>query len=143
MDFVVHNENSLEEIAGIVLSSYPDNRIFAIDGDMGAGKTTLIKYFCDVLKVEDSVASPTFAIVYEYRRRTGDPVFHFDFYRIKSLAEALDIGTDEYLYSGEYCFIEWPEKITELLPSGYVYIKIVKGKKESERLIDTSIVLPK
>jgi tRNA threonylcarbamoyladenosine biosynthesis protein TsaE len=86
--------------------------------------------------VVDSVASPTFAIVYEYKRKNGLAVFHFDFYRIKNLAEAMDIGTEEYFYSGDYCFIEWPEEITELLPAGHVYIKLEKGQKDTQRSIE-------
>jgi tRNA threonylcarbamoyladenosine biosynthesis protein TsaE len=135
MKFEVNNESSLPEVVKKILAAFPENRIFAIDGEMGAGKTTIIKYFCKALEVEDSVASPTFAIVYEYSRKTGDTVFHFDFYRIKNLAEAMDIGTEEYLYSGEYCFIEWPGEIEELLPPGHVYIKLEKGNEDSQRII--------
>lgn len=91
---------------------------------MGVGKTTLIKELCAVLGVEDNVCSPTFAIVNEYCARNGEPVYHFDFYRLKTLAEAYDIGYEEYFYSGCYCFTEWTEKIEELLPDRYVRVEI-------------------
>lgn len=94
---------------------------------MGVGKTTLIKEICLQLGVADNVCSPTFAIVNEYRTATGDPVYHFDFYRMKSLDEAYDIGYEEYFYSGEYCFTEWTEKVEQLLPDSYVRVEIVEN----------------
>lgn len=90
---------------------------------MGAGKTTLIKILCAKLGVEDSVTSPTFSIVNEYAGNEG-PVYHFDFYRLKSQNEALDMGYEEYFYSGNYCFIEWPEKIAGLIPEQYTGVRI-------------------
>ena len=109
------------------LQNYPDaakefieamngRRIFAFYGNMGTGKTTLIKSICEAMGVEDAINSPTFAIVNEYEDREGETIFHFDFYRIKSLAEVYNMGYEEYLYSDAYCFIEWPELIEELLP---------------------------
>ena len=100
-----------------------ENRIFAFYGKMGAGKTTFIKAICEALGVEDVVTSPTFAIVNEYKAPNG-PVFHFDFYRIKNLREAYDIGCEEYFYSGSPCFIEWPELVEELLPEDTVRVDI-------------------
>ena len=90
---------------------------------MGAGKTTLIKSLCEKLGVSDSVTSPTFSIVNEYKGADG-PVYHFDFYRLKDQNEALDMGYEEYFYSGDYCFIEWPDKIPDMLPSHYISINI-------------------
>lgn len=90
---------------------------------MGAGKTTLIKSLCKYLGSNDNITSPTFAIVNEYTGKNGS-IYHFDFYRLKTQTEALDIGFEEYLYSGNYCFIEWPEKIPDLLPNKYISIKI-------------------
>lgn len=119
--------NSLEEldaVAKVVLEKYPENRIFGLLGSMGAGKTTFIQSFCRVLGVEDVVNSPTFSIVNEYRTINNDPVFHFDLYRIKSPAELLDIGFEEYLYSDAYCLIEWPLLAGNLLPEGTVFIEI-------------------
>jgi len=90
---------------------------------MGAGKTTLIKAICEYLGVTEPATSPTFSIVNEYEGR-DERIFHFDFYRLKNETEALDMGYEEYFYSGAYCFIEWPEKIPNLLPEHYVSIKI-------------------
>ena len=90
----------------------------------GAGKTTFIKAVCEALGVEDTVASPTFAIVNEYADADGEPVYHFDFYRIKNLGEAYDIGSEEYFYSGSPCFIEWPELVEPLLPEETVAVRI-------------------
>lgn len=91
-------------------------RVFAFYGKMGSGKTTLIKSICEELGVEDSINSPTFAIVNEYEDREHRTIFHFDFYRIKSLEEVYNMGYEEYVYSDAICFMEWPELIEELLP---------------------------
>jgi len=90
---------------------------------MGSGKTTLIKSLCEVLGVKESVTSPTFAIVNEYEGSSAK-IFHFDFYRLKNQTEALDMGAEEYFYSGNYCFIEWPEKIPDMLPAHYISISL-------------------
>jgi tRNA threonylcarbamoyladenosine biosynthesis protein TsaE len=132
--FLVKDESGLDDVAKKIIALNPGARIFALKGDMGAGKTTLIKYFCKNLQVEDVVASPTFAIVYEYLGRS-EPVYHFDFYRIKDELEVINLGYEDYIYSGYYCFLEWPEKIEELLPDEFVYIKIVHGKLPGERII--------
>ena len=120
----IHSVDELPEVARRLLGEFPDERFFAFFGKMGVGKTTLIKEVCAALGVEDNVCSPTFAIVNEYSDRDGEPVYHFDFYRLKSLAEAYDIGYEEYFYSGCYCFTEWTEKIEELLPESYVRVEI-------------------
>ena len=101
-----------------------DRKVFAFYGKMGAGKTTFIKAICEALGVEDVVTSPTFAIVNEYKTRQEGTVFHFDFYRIKNLGEACDIGCEEYFYSGSPCFIEWPELVEPLLPEETVSVRI-------------------
>ena len=125
---------SLTDLPGIsrsILQDLPDERIFAFDGKMGAGKTTLIKAFSKELGVDDVVASPTFSLVNEYTNNAGDSFFHFDFYRIEKIEEVYDIGYEEYFYSGDYCFIEWPELVTGLLPAEYVMVKIeVAGNEE-------------
>jgi tRNA threonylcarbamoyladenosine biosynthesis protein TsaE len=118
--------SQLPEVARKLLESFSEERFFAFFGKMGVGKTTLIKELCAALGVEDNVCSPTFAIVNEYSTSEGEPVYHFDFYRLKSLAEAYDIGYEEYFYSGCYCFTEWTEKIEELLPEHYVRVTIVE-----------------
>jgi len=106
------------------LINYSDNqKIFLFYGDMGAGKTTFIKSLCEQLGIHETVTSPTFSIVNEYRGKEAK-IYHFDFYRLKNPNEALDMGYEEYFYSGDYCFIEWPEKISGLLPPHYVRIDI-------------------
>lgn len=98
--------------------------IFAFYGKMGSGKTTLIKSICKELGVEDAVNSPTFAIVNEYGARNGETIYHFDFYRIKSLEEVYNMGYEEYLYGDAYCFMEWPELVEELLPEDCIRVDI-------------------
>ena len=104
---------------------------------MGAGKTTLIKSVCACLGVTDNVTSPTFSIVNEYKGLSGQKIYHFDFYRIKDQTEALDMGYEEYFYSGAYCFIEWPEKVNGLLPESYVRVEIkVTGENLRQIITD-------
>ena len=101
-----------------------ERRVLAFNGHMGAGKTTFIKQLCEEMGTEDIVNSPTFAIVNVYEIAGGEEVYHFDCYRIKDLREAMDMGTEEYLYSGNYCFIEWAEMIEPLLPEDLVTVNI-------------------
>jgi tRNA threonylcarbamoyladenosine biosynthesis protein TsaE len=101
---------------------------------MGAGKTTLVKAFCQVLGVDDAGASPTFSLVNEYGFGDGDKVYHFDFYRINKIEEVFDLGYEDYFYSGHYCFLEWPERISELLPEAFVYISIKEREAEVREL---------
>ncbi len=124
--------NSLSDISTIAakfIQAYPNDRIFAFYGSMGAGKTTFVKALCEELKVLDYVTSPTFALINEYQTEQKGAIFHFDFYRIKSLSEAYDFGYEDYFYSGSYCFIEWPELIESLLPESTIklHIKEVEG----------------
>lgn len=116
--------SQLPRVAQDLLDTFPEERFFAFFGKMGVGKTTLIKEICQQLGVIDNVCSPTFAIVNSYSTAQGDPVYHFDFYRLKNLDEAYDIGYEEYFYSNEYCFTEWTEKIEDLLPDHYVRVEI-------------------
>ena len=120
---------SLPEVAKKILETFADSRVFALYGRMGAGKTTLIRELCRQLGVSDEVQSPTFAIINEYKTLSGGSVFHFDFYRINKIEEVFDIGYEDYVYSGSYCFIEWPELAGDLLPEGTVRMEI-SGEKE-------------
>ena len=128
--------NSLEELDGIaaeILSTFPGPGLYALYGEMGSGKTTLIKSFCKALGTIDTVTSPTFALINEYQTKSSGPVYHFDVYRIKKPEEVMDIGYETYFYSGHYVFLEWPELISELLPEKYVNIEIREvedGKRE-------------
>lgn len=127
--------DQLPAIAADLLREHADERVFAFFGPMGAGKTTFIQAVCEVLGVTDKVTSPTFAIINEYFDRDEQSVYHFDFYRIKNIIEAMDIGYEVYFFSGRYCFIEWPEKIIELLPEKSVYVKIEETGPNGERII--------
>ena len=127
---LINAQNELVETTDI-LEKCGTKRVFAFEGKMGAGKTTFIKHLCEAMGTEDVVNSPTFAIVnvYEVIGRNQDAkvmeeVYHFDCYRIKDLTEAMDMGTEEYLYSGNYCFIEWAEMIEPLLPDDTVWVRI-------------------
>lgn len=134
--------NSVDEIAKAAktfLDHFKEDRIFAFYGKMGAGKTTLIKALCRQLGSADPITSPTFALVNEYSTSTNERIFHFDFYRIKSIEEAMDIGFDDYIYSGKYCFMEWPENIEALLPENIVEVKI-DVLDSSARVITANIV---
>ena len=119
---------SLDKIADAArefVEQIGDKRVFAFYGGMGAGKTTFIKAVCEQLGVKDAVNSPTFAIVNEYASDLG-PVYHFDFYRIKNLGEVMDLGFEDYAYSGNFCLMEWPELIEDLLPDNTVNVHIAE-----------------
>lgn len=118
----VHSLEGLEKAAADLFIAFPRNRVFAFFGEMGVGKTTFIKALCKYLGVSENVSSPTFALVNEYEDAAGKPVFHFDFYRIEKEQEAIDIGISEYFNSGQYCFVEWSEKILHLLPEDAVKV---------------------
>jgi len=112
----------------IILKTFPENKVFAFYGRMGVGKTTLIKAICSYLGVKELVNSPSFAIINEYKSASAESIFHMDYYRIKNIKEAFDIGYEDYIYSESYCFIEWPEKIEELLPEDIVNITITEDE---------------
>ncbi len=114
----------LNHIAKKLINQFPGQRIFAFYGKMGAGKTTFIQSICHILGTSDNVTSPTFALINEYKTDSQNSVFHFDFYRIKNIEEAFDLGYEDYLYSGNYCLIEWPEMIESLLPENIVKVNI-------------------
>lgn len=124
MQLIVDSEKALDKIAQEIIRYSGQNRIWIFYGEMGSGKTTLIKAIANHLNVEDNVHSPTFSIVNEYGNSNGDIFYHFDFYRIKNESEAMDIGIEEYFDSGDLCFIEWPQKIPSLLPDQFLKIEI-------------------
>lgn len=126
----------LGEVARSLLGQYPQQRVFAFYGAMGVGKTTFIKALCNELGVRDVVNSPTFAIVNEYATHEEASVFHFDFYRIKKMEEVLDIGCEEYFYSGSYCLLEWPELIAPYLPEDIVSVVISEDEKSGLRCFE-------
>ena len=121
---IICTKSGILNAAAQFLEIIGDHTIIAFQGHLGAGKTTFIKAICDTLGVEDNVCSPTFTIINEYRAASGDSVFHFDFYRVEKLQEALDLGLDEYFYSGCLCLMEWPERIRQLLPEETVRVQI-------------------
>lgn len=130
----IKNLSELPRAAAQILEEAQGNRIFLFYADMAMGKTTIIKELCKQLGVKDNVSSPTFSIVNEYAGEQ-EKLYHFDFYRIKDEQEAFDLGYEEYFYSGNYCFVEWPERIENLLPENAVSISIT-GNGEGDRIIE-------
>lgn len=120
----IHSEEELSQVADALLDALDGRTVVALRGEMGAGKTTLIRAVAEALGVEDQVTSPTFALVNQYEGANGERLFHFDFYRIDDVREAFDLGYEEYFYSGDLCFVEWPEKIEALLPEEVVEVRI-------------------
>lgn len=136
----INSINELGTVAERLLYFANGDRFFVFEGEMAAGKTTFIKAFCEALGVKDVVSSPTFSIVNEYESPAG-AVYHFDFYRLKNLQEAYDIGYEEYFYSNNYCLVEWPQKVEELLPEHYIKVAInITG--DSQRRFDFERIAP-
>ncbi len=115
----------LDGVASKLIADFGKNRVIAFYGEMGVGKTTLIKKICEKLGVKEITSSPTFSIVNEYKTADNNTIYHFDFYRIKTATEVLDLGYEDYFYSRNYCFIEWPEKISNLLPLNAVKVQLI------------------
>ncbi len=131
---IVFSLDQIQEVAEQIIASNP-KKIILFNGEMGVGKTTLIKQLCKSLGVQDATSSPTFSLVNEYQTSNNQTVYHFDFYRLNKETEALDMGVDDYLYSGNWCFIEWSEKIASLIPEEHSTINIEllpDGKRELE-----------
>jgi tRNA threonylcarbamoyladenosine biosynthesis protein TsaE len=137
----IKNLSELPQAATQILEVAEGNRIFLFYANMGMGKTTLIKELCKQLGVNENVSSPTFSIVNEYEGG-GKRIYHFDFYRLKDEHEAFDLGYEEYFYSGNYCFVEWPEKIENLLPESAVSVYIT-GNNKDERTISLHLPIEK
>jgi tRNA threonylcarbamoyladenosine biosynthesis protein TsaE len=130
----IRDKRYLSHAARELLKYAGDKRIFAFYGAMGAGKTTIIKSVCAQLGAVDIVSSPTFTLVNEYRTSEGNALYHIDFYRIRKQEEVFDFGIEEYLTGENYCFLEWPELIEEILPPGILSIKITVGENEERTL---------
>ena len=129
MKIVVNCISELDDLSKIILNNIKERDIICFYGEIGVGKTTLIKVICKELGIEDNVSSPTFSIVNEYVTLEGKSVYHFDFYRFENEEEALDIGFEEYFYKNSLCFIEWPEKIPSFIPENVLKVKITKEKE--------------
>ncbi len=130
----IRSLSEVSDAARELLASLEGRRIVAFYGEMGAGKTTLIKALCEERGVDEIVTSPTFAIVNAYHDRDGEPIYHFDFYRIKTVEEAFDFGYEEYFFGGSLCLIEWPEKIEELLPEETLRVRLTVNDDNSRTL---------
>lgn len=128
IDLVIPSASEIAEAARAFVQNMDNRRVFAFHGSMGAGKTTFIKAICQELGVSDTVTSPTFAIVNEYRSEKEGDIYHFDLYRVKTLEEVLAIGFEDYIYSGNLCFIEWPEVVFPLLPDDTVNVSIQESE---------------
>ena len=133
LKFIIRKEEELCAVAKMILEKY-NSKIFLFYGEMGVGKTSFIKKFCKELKVSDIVSSPTFSIVNQYSNVNDEIIYHFDFYRTEKKEEVFDIGYEEYLFSSSYCFIEWPEKIEDFLPTNY--LKINMKLDDNNRIIN-------
>lgn len=135
MKIQIQSLDELHEAACCFIDSIGDNTVFSLYGKMGAGKTTFVKAVCEELGITDVINSPTFAIVNEYRSdKTGELIYHFDFYRIKKIDEVYDMGYEDYFYSGAICFIEWPELIEDLLPGNAVKV-LIEEQEDGSRLL--------
>lgn len=138
MKLIVENIAAIDSAAKQFIDNTRDKKIFAFYGQMGAGKTTFIKALCEELGVEETISSPTFSIINEYKTNNDESIYHFDFYRIKNVEEAYDFGYEDYFYSGNICFIEWPELIEDILPPNLVKVTITLDESE-RRIIEVEI----
>ena len=134
MEIFIKDKKQLPLAAKKLLQYAGKKKVLAFFGSMGAGKTTIINAICKVLDAADPVTSPTFTLVNEYKTNKGEFLYHIDFYRIKKKDEVFDFGIEEYLSSGSYCLMEWPELIEDILPSGTVKIRISVNEKEQRIL---------
>ncbi|MEZ5055022.1 MAG: tRNA (adenosine(37)-N6)-threonylcarbamoyltransferase complex ATPase subunit type 1 TsaE [Chitinophagales bacterium] len=126
MLFQIARLDDLKVVVDAILSNYSEEKIFCFYGNLGAGKTTLIKEICERLQVVDVIASPTYPIINEYKTNDNKVVYHIDLYRLKNLDEAINIGIEDYLYADNYCFIEWPDNFESILPDKHIKIKMTK-----------------
>ncbi|WPP48519.1 tRNA (adenosine(37)-N6)-threonylcarbamoyltransferase complex ATPase subunit type 1 TsaE [Catalinimonas niigatensis] len=133
-EVILRHPDEAQEAAKKIKALAADVKVWLFYGPMGVGKTTLIKAVCKSWGVTDTVSSPTFALVNEYQDAEHQIFYHFDFYRINNEEEAWDIGTEDYFYSGNYCFVEWPERIEGLLPENFIRIDMVLEADQSRRI---------
>jgi tRNA threonylcarbamoyladenosine biosynthesis protein TsaE len=138
-EYQISSLEGLSQVSECLIQMSREANVIAFYGAMGAGKTTLIKNLCHKLGVADEVNSPTFAIVNEYLDQEQNSIYHFDFYRIKKIEEAYDIGYENYFYSDSLCLIEWPEMIEPLLPDKYIRVDISLGETDDSRVIKCSV----
>lgn len=136
MEFKIESLSDINRVAKQFLEMYGDRQVVAMYGNMGVGKTTFVKAVCEVLGMHDDATSPSFAIVNEYKG-DGKRIYHFDFYRINDPEEAYDFGYEEYFYSGDMCFVEWPEKIDRLIPDDALALKFTE-QEDGSRIIEVS-----
>ena len=134
MEFLAKTIKDLDLIAEQLIKEFGDIKIILFNGEMGAGKTTLIKQLCEKMGVDENTSSPTFSIVNEYKTNNNNHIYHFDFYRIENEQEALDFGYEDYFYSNSFCFIEWSEKIPNLIPEKHLKVNI-KMDEANNRII--------
>lgn len=137
-ELVLKSLSDLASVASRFLNITKEKRVFAFFGEMGVGKTTFIKALCNEMGVVDVVTSPTFALVNEYQTLHNKEIYHFDFYRIDKIEEAYDFGYEEYFYSGKYCFIEWPDKVADIIPEDSVFVKMTE-QNDGSRLIQINM----
>ena len=138
MELLLNNLSEIDILANRFVENMNHRKVFAFYGEMGAGKTTFIKAVCKILGVTEKITSPTFAIINEYKKSDSEAIFHFDFYRIKNIEEAYDFGYEDYFYSEQLCFIEWPELVEPLLPENVVRVQITVQDND-QRLISIEL----
>ena len=134
MEIRINSLDTIHEAAKEFIKGMGDGKVFAFYGKMGAGKTTFIKALCGVLGVKDVITSPTFAIINEYTDGNDNPIYHFDFYRIRELEEVYDMGYEDYFYSGNLCLLEWPELVEDVLPENVIKVTI-EEQPDGSRLL--------
>jgi tRNA threonylcarbamoyladenosine biosynthesis protein TsaE len=136
--FSVSNLEQYREPAQYIIDLMNHHTVFLLEGELGAGKTTLVQHICKMLETSDVVSSPTFALINPYETSKG-MIYHMDMYRIESVEEAIDFGVEEYLWDGHFCFIEWPERIERILPDDYVRIEIEQQAADVRNIIVTVV----
>lgn len=136
--FIVENLEEYTKTANYLIELMEQYTVFLLIGQLGAGKTTLVQKLCEIIGSEDVVSSPTFALINPYKTQKG-MLYHMDMYRVKKVEEAIDFGVEEYLWDGLYCFIEWPERIAEIIPDKYVRIDITQNEDHSREIAITEV----